>query len=365
MKVCQIYNIASHYRAAIYSLIDRTYDCDMYCSKKFNDINTLDYSLLSGNVKELRTIRCGSISYQVGVPSLAFKKYDVYLVTGDTWSVSTWLFLLLSRIFNRKVYLWTHGLLGREKGIRQKLNVLFIKLATGAFIYSNRSKQLLVSAGVSADILYVIHNSLDYDTQLAIRRHIKPSPIFANHFSSGSKTIIFIGRLTRVKRLDVLIDALSVLNKTANVFNLVLVGTGQDRPFLEEKVNKLELQDCVWFYGASYNEESNAELIYNADLCVAPGNIGLTAMHTMVYGTPCISNNDYDSQMPEHEAIIAGKTGDFFDKDDVDSLVATIKRWFENHKDRETVRKDCYEEIDARWTPEFQLNVIKEVFDNA
>ena len=365
MKVCQIYNIASHYRAAIYSMIDRTYDCDMYCSKKYNDIKTIDYSLFRGNVKELRTLRWGNTSYQIGVPRLAFKKYDVYLATGDTWSISTWLFLLLSRVLNRRVFLWTHGLLGREKGIRKKLNVLFIKLATGAFIYSNRSKDLLISAGVSADKLYVIHNSLDYDTQIEIRSHIIPSTIFDNHFPFGSKTIIFIGRLTKVKRLDILIDALSLLNQSSKDYNLVLVGTGEDRSFLEEKVNELKLQDSVWFYGASYDEETNAELIYNADLCVAPGNIGLTAMHAMVYGTPCISNNDYDSQMPEHEAIIVDKTGDFFVKDSVDSLVETIKKWFENHIDREAVRKDCFEEIDTQWTPEFQINVIKVVFDDA
>lgn len=365
MKVCQIYNIASHYRAAIYSLIDRTYDCDMYCSKTLNDIKTINYSLLRGRVKELKTFRWGNISYQVGVPNLAFKKYDVYLVTGDTWSISTWLFLFLSRIFNRKVYLWTHGMLGKEKGIIKKLNVLFIKLATGAFIYSNRSKELLVSAGVIASKLHVIHNSLDYDTQIKIRSKIKSSDIYRNHFPSGTKTLIFIGRLLKSKRLDILLDALCLLNRPAEDYNLVFVGTGEDLVPLENKVKELNLMDHTWFYGASYDEAINAELIYNADLCVAPGNIGLTAMHTMVYGVPCISSNDLDAQGPEHEAIQIGKTGDFFKKGDVNSLVDTIQKWFANHPNREFVRKDCYEEIDTQWTPKFQLNVIKEVFDNA
>lgn len=55
----------------------------------------------------------------------------------------------------------------------------------------------------------------------------------------------------------------------------------------------------------------NAELIYNADLCVAPGNIGLTAMHAMMFGCPCISHNDFSWQMPEFEAIVPYKTGNF------------------------------------------------------
>lgn len=45
---------------------------------------------------------------------------------------------------------------------------------------------------------------------------------------------------------------------------------------IRERVDK-----NVWFYGSCYDEQTNAELIYNADMCVAPGNVGLTAIHAM------------------------------------------------------------------------------------
>lgn len=80
---------------------------------------------------------------------------------------------------------------------------------------------------------------------------------------------------------------------------------------LQQQVKSYNLANNIWFYGACYDEIKNAALIYNADLCVSPGNVGLTAMHSMVFGTPVITHNDFKWQMPEFEAIEPGKTGDF------------------------------------------------------
>ena len=106
------------------------------------------------------------------------------------------------------------------------------------------------------------------------------------------------------------------------------------------------------------------QLIYNADLCVAPGNIGLTAMHVLMFGCPAISHNNFKRQMPEFESIIPGQTGDFFEYDNVDDLARSISRWFALKSGcREEVRRTCYKEIDDYWNPHYQLNLIKKVFE--
>ena len=92
----------------------------------------------------------------------------------------------------------------------------------------------------------------------------------------------------------------------------------------------------------------------------SPGNIGLTAMHSMVFGTPCITHNDFPYQMPEFEAIHEGITGTFFEKDNVDDLAFHIIKWFEEKGSlREEVRKACMNEIDTSWNPHFQIEVLK------
>ena len=113
------------------------------------------------------------------------------------------------------------------------------------------------------------------------------------------------------------------------------------------------------FYGPCYDEKENAQLIYDANMCVAPGNIGLTAIHSLSFGTPALTHDSFEYQMPEYEAIIDGKTGTFFKKDDVNSMADAIQNWIENNTDRDKTRHACYEEIDARWNPEFQMKVLK------
>ena len=210
--------------------------------------------------------------------------------------------------------------------------------------------------------LHVIHNSLDYDHQLEIRKRVKYTGVFEKHFGNLNPVLCFIGRLTPVKKLDQIIDALSILKDRGKKCNLVLIGEGSEYKHILDKVENLNLLKNVWFYGACYDEMVNAELIYNADLCVAPGNIGLTAMHAMMFGCPCISHNDFPWQMPEFEAIVPYKTGNFFERNNANSLADVIQEWFEiNNSSREQIRNNCYKEIDENWNPHKQIEIIKEV----
>ena len=157
-----------------------------------------------------------------------------------------------------------------------------------------------------------------------------------------------------------IIEALNLLRQKGQEYNLTFVGDGADRANLEALVSKYHLEQNVWFYGACYDEGVNAELVYNADLCVSPGNVGLTAMHVMMFGCPVLTHNDYPHQMPEFEAVHPGETGDFFERDNIASLANQMEDWFRKHEGaREKVRTDCMREIDNQWTPEFQMNVIR------
>ena len=80
-----------------------------------------------------------------------------------------------------------------------------------------------------------------------------------------------------------------------------------------------------------------------------------------MFGTPVITNSDYSNQMPEFEAIVENVTGDFFEKGNVEALADSITRWLKTHSDRESVRCACYQEIDSRWNPEYQIQVFNKV----
>ncbi|WP_320914073.1 glycosyltransferase [Butyricimonas paravirosa] len=364
MKLCIIYNFAAHYRQNIFRLMDDSFDCEWYFGKNNQDIVKMDYSVLKGSITEVDTVRFAGLTFQRKILKL-LGEYDRFLMLGDSRSVSTWLFLLFSKFYPRKkVYLWSHGIYGKESKIEMFLKTFIFKLADGIFLYNNYARKLMIKNGFEANKLFVIHNSLNHNEQLQIRGKLKISDVYKAHFGNENPNIVFLGRLTKVKKLDMLLEAIRILKEKGNSFNVTFIGDGVDQEFLKLKVNDWNLEYNVWFYGACYDEWTIANLIYNADLCVAPGNVGLTAIHTMVFGTPVITHNNFERQMPEFEAIIPFKTGNFFDYGNVYSLVEKIEEWFRfNNVHRHDIIEECYKEIDNYWTPEFQIEVLKKHID--
>lgn len=361
-KICLLSITASHYRELIYRLIDQTFDCAFIFGIDNTTVKRLDTSMLKDST-DIKNVYIGSSSWYIQ-PGL-FKKtkgYDVLINDLGIYCLSSWLIMILAKFRNQRVYNWDHGWYGRENFLKKWIKRAYFGLSTGSFIYGNYAKDLMIKNGFNEKKLYVIHNSLNYDKQLEIRKRIQKSRIYKDYFCNDFPILIFIGRLTRVKKLHQLVEALDLLNKRGIFFNLILVGDGVEMEKLQVLVCEKGLTNQVWFYGACYDEQENAELIYNADLCVAPGNVGLTAMHAMMFGCPVLTHNDFKWQMPEFEAIKDFKTGTFFEYDNVESLAMSVSNWFDlKQQSRDEVREACYKEIDENWNPHNQLEIIKKV----
>lgn len=362
MKICLASIIASHYRKLIYSLMEKELYCDFFFGKDNTTVKQLDISSFNKSTNIKNSYLLGSNWYFQYKLTKLTKEYDVVINDLGIFCLSAWEVLLLSKVRKQKVYNWDHGWYGREGFIKKWIKRIYFGLADGAFIYGNYARNLMIQNGFDGNKLHVIHNSLDYDKQLELRNNIQISNVYKEYFHNDSPVICFIGRLTPIKKLNQIVDALLILKNQGERYNCIFIGDGSERIALEQKVIELGLKEQVWFYGACYDERNNAELIYNADLCVAPGNIGLTAMHAMMFGCPCLSHNDFPWQMPEFEAIQEGVTGVFFERDNVNSLAECISKWFAEKNDkREEVRKACFTEIDENWNPHKQLSIIKSV----
>lgn len=361
-KYCFCFNDPSKYREAIYKLMDDYFICDWYFDEMNSTLKSFDVSQLN-SVFELKRFNLGPFYWVRGLIPLLWRDYDVYLMRGATGNLSSFFFSLLKKLFfpNKKVYFWTHGFYGKENWVEKTLwKKPMFKLADAIFCYGNYGRDNMINEGFNPDKIHVIYNSLDYDIQLGIRNQLSISSIYKEHFNNEAPVLIFLGRLTQVKRLDLLLYAISKLKNKGYTYNLVLIGDGEERKLLIDLAKKLGIEDQIWFYGACYDETINAQMVYNSDLCVAPGNIGLTAMHVMMFGCPALTHNDFIWQMPEYEAIKPGITGDFFERNNVDSLAATIHKWIENQSaNRNKVREYCFQEIDKFWNPHNQINILK------
>lgn len=360
MKISLVSVSASHYRKLIYSLLDKELNCSFVFGQGDSTINRIDTSIFHDAV-DIKNEYVGHSHwyYQKGLLG-KLKDSDVVICDLGVYCLSAWKLLILSKFRKRKVYNWDHGWYGREGFLKKWIKRAYFGLADGALIYGNYARNLMIENGFDGKKLHVIHNSLDYDRQLVLRKRMKSTNLYKEHFGNEHPVICFIGRLTPVKKLDQILKALAILNKKGEIFNLVLIGDGTEKEKMLQDVQALGLNQQIWFYGACYDEETNASLIYNADLCVAPGNIGLTAMHAMMFGCPCLSHNDFPWQMPEFEAIHEGTTGCFFERDNIEDLAKSIDNWFLEHFDkRQAVREACFHEIDKEWNPHKQLEIIK------
>lgn len=361
-KVCLVTQCPSHYRKLIYTLLDKTLNCKFVFGHNNSTVKSLDISLFR-DALEVRNVPIGNGRlYKMPGTIRAIKSMDVVINDMGILCVTSWLCLLYAKLSKQKVYLWDHGWYGREGFFKRWIKRIYFKLADGAFIYGNYAKKLMIKNGIDGNKLYVIHNSLDYDSQIKLRYSISKSRLYQDYFKNDNPVLCFIGRLTHIKKLDQILEAVHVLKSKGEEYNIIYIGDGEMLAPLRAQAEEYHILDNVWFFGACYDERTNAELIINADMCIAPGNIGLTAMHAMMFGCPCISHNDFPWQMPEFEAIKPGKTGAFFEHNNVLSLADTIQQWFMDKKDkREEVRKACFEEIDNNWNPHRQIDVIKKV----
>ena len=360
MKTALIYNFAQHYRTNIFTLMDKEMDIDFYFGDHYLDVKKMDYSLLTHKVTEVKNVHIGPLVWQKDTVRLVWGEYDTFIVLGEPKCISSWVILILSRLFGKHFYFWSHGWYGREGWAKNLIKRLYFGLANGIMLYGEHARRLMLKQGFPANKLTVIHNSLAYDEDMEIRKKLKPSSFYHDHFHNSFHNLVFIGRLIADKQLDMIIHAMLLLREKGFQVNMTYVGDGTKRKELETLARKSGLEENVWFYGSCYDEVQIAQLLYNADLCVSPGDIGLTAIHSMTFGTPVITHNNFCYQGPEFEAILENDTGAFFERDNVEDLAKTIMLWFETHEeDREKVREACFREIDENWNPHKQLEIIK------
>tara|TARA_B110000003_G_scaffold196749_1_gene195403 strand:+ start:3007 stop:4149 length:1143 start_codon:yes stop_codon:yes gene_type:complete len=291
--------------------------------------------------------------------------FNQAILLGDMNILSTWISLLICRLRNKKTILWTHGFYGNENYIKRWLRILFYSIGNKYLIYEQRGKQLMIKEGFDASKIFVVYNSLDYELQKEYFENYQKNNVkkeFDFFKNSKLKTILFLGRLTSVKKINLLIKSLNKLNSIRVNYNLLIIGEGPQKSLLKKMSKEGLEKGWIYFYGETYNESELSELIYSSDLMVSPGNTGLNSVHALSYGTPVGTHNNFDKQMPEAAVIEDQKTGFFFKENDTTDLSLNIELWF-SKSDISLTRAERRSIIDKKYNPEYQLKKIQKALD--
>jgi glycosyltransferase involved in cell wall biosynthesis len=255
--------------------------------------------------------------WQRGITSIALSsEYAVVWYPGNIYNVSTWIGALISRARGQKVLMRTHGVLSFEKGAKGSVRRFFYRLSHGLLLYERRPKELLTKEGFDPHRLYVTYNCLDYEPQKIVRSQLSLADdirLKRSVFSDWTlPLVVFVGRLTPQKQLYLLVNAISHLHDEAYLINALIIGDGSEKKRLAEKALSLGIDEHIKFVGEAFSELSVGPWLHAADLCVSPGEVGLLVVHSFAYGTPVITHDDFDHQMPEVGAIVGNKTGNIF-----------------------------------------------------
>jgi len=345
-------------------------------SIKIKVVNSSDeqkkYNIIFKELKQYWIFR--NVLWQRGVISIACNShYDAVIFAGNAYYISTWIAAFIGRIRGQKIFMRTHGVLRQETGLKGLVRKMFYRLANGIMLYENRAKDILKSKSFAQKELFVTYNSLDYNMQKKVRDRLSredASKLKASLFSEPDHPLlIFVGRLTPHKRLDLLIKAVGILCKEGYPINAVIIGDGSERQKLEEEARLSGMINHVKFVEETFDENIIGPWLHAADVCISPGEVGLTAIHALAYGTPVITHDDFDYQMPEVGAIQQNITGAFFKRGSAEELVIATRNWLSHVKDRETVRLNCQDIIERFYNPQMQeqltSSAILKILNNA
>lgn len=177
-----------------------------------------------------------------------------------------------------------------------------IKIATEHNHHNNDEKYInnLVNSCKGFDYFIPISKYLsDYYTSIMSKNGVKTKYIrfcvddIPNQSRSSlhSSNIISVGRFSPEKGFNDLIDVFTIVNKINNKIILNLIGDGNEREFLENKVKEKNLSQNVIFHGFQNKEYVYTQLTQNSLYVMTSytESFGLVLLEAMSCGLPCIS----------------------------------------------------------------------------
>lgn len=137
----------------------------------------------------------------------------------------------------------------------------------------------LIELGLRAEQLHVVYNGLNAPLPPS---HTAPLP---------GRRVVYVGRLKRYKRLDLLVRAVAELRRSVPEVHLDIAGDGDARPELEALVARLGLQQHVSFYGF-VDEQTKADLLASATVFATPSmheGWGLAVIEANAHACPAVA----------------------------------------------------------------------------
>ena len=169
---------------------------------------------------------------------------------------------------------------------------------------------------------------------------------------AGAPTVLWEGRMIRLKRADLLIKAAAIVRSRGCDFRLKLIGDGDQKQNLISLAEKLGLDDIVSFEGFLKPDEAR-ERMADAQIYVMTSNF-LEGWGSVIYealnaGCAVIASHACGATpwLVRHNV-----TGFVFKSGSVKSLADKLERLIKDEELRNRLGKCAYEQMSREWNPQ-------------
>lgn len=185
-----------------------------------------------------------------------------------------------------------------------------------------------------------------------------------------SKIIIYVGTLGKARKLEILIQAFSIVKKAKNNVMLLIVGQGDDENNLKKMAKELKIDRYVIFVG-QVSQSIVPDFIDEADIGISPVpplsfykmSSPIKMFEYMGMGKPVIANEE----IPEHKEVLKQSKGgilvpfvpDAFADAMIDLLDNPDKAFQTGQRGKEWVLKNRTYEILARQLEQKLFEIVK------
>lgn len=246
------------------------------------------------------------------------------------------------------------------KAFLKRIYLGFIFKFAYGFPFGTRQVELFKSYGMKESNIYLMPMTIDvksFNTQcMEIRK--RKNEVKDSLGIKEEIVFLYVGRLTEVKNIDLLIDAFSRLyNQSAA---LVIVGAGDKEQFLKQKVAELKLKS-VYFKGAKGIPEL-FKYYAVADVFVLPSSFepwGLVVNEALACGIPVIVSHKVGAS---EDLVKDEYNGFIFKSGDEDELFSCMRELAFNSHKRTLMGENSYNVI-KDWTFDSYTEKLKTFMD--
>lgn len=171
-----------------------------------------------------------------------------------------------------------------------------IKNSNEVLVLNKTEERYYLRSGIPAKKIEIVENGVDLSR---FRQGLEIGK-FRKRFGVGTHAhfILYVGRLTETKGLDLLINAFATLKLELQNVKLVLIGADYFgyEAVLKNQVSNLGLKDCILFTGPLDESDTRSAYI-DADVFVTPSFTGfpLTFLESCACGTPIVTTTNADT----------------------------------------------------------------------